>query len=283
MMGVLECPCGGCLPCRINRRRVWAHRILLESFKHGDSCFATLTYDNEHCPDVLDKSHYQKFFKRLRRALFPRTIRYFLAGEYGEITHRPHFHAAIFGLDRITGGGVDGKGGLVQELWERGFTSVGELNFESAQYIAGYLTKKVVGDEYSVREFSRMSLRPGIGAGAMDDVARSLSGDVGLDSVAAACDVPTVLRHGKRLLPLGRYLRRQLRGKLGFASKDTPPEASRMYALRKAAEAAEARYASEQSRLTSGDAFKFGFDTRRQKILNCESRFLIRDSKRSLK
>jgi len=136
--------------------------------------------------------------------VFPGKIRFFLTGEYGELTHRPHFHAAIFGLDSYSAGGDDGRGGVLQETWPYGFTFSGELTWESAQYIAGYLTKKVTADEYSVREFSRMSLRPGIGASAMEDVGRALSCDVGLDSVAANLDVPAVRSSVPRVLKPGK-------------------------------------------------------------------------------
>lgn len=291
MLGSLECPCGGCLSCRINRRRVWAHRILLESFKHGDSSFVTLTYNDQHVPDLLVKEHYQNWLKRLRKSLFPRKIRYFLAGEYGELTGRPHFHAALFGLDRFTAGGVDGTSGIVQSSWYKdrsdqssfGFTSVGTLTWESAQYVAGYLTKKVVSSENSVREFSRMSLRPGIGAWAMDDVGRAISCDSGLDSLVQAGDVPSVLSHGKRMLPLGRYLRRRLRGYLGFASKDTPKEVCRMLVMQKDAEKTALRQIFSTPDRRPWEVEKILRDTRSQKILNLESRFLIRDQKRSLK
>lgn len=283
MMGSLACPCGGCLPCRINRRRVWAHRILLESFKHGDSCFVTLTYREEDVPPVLVKKHYQDWLKRLRRFLAPSKIRFFLAGEYGELTGRPHFHAALFGLDAYTAGGDDGRGGVLQQTWPYGFTFAGQLTWESAQYIAGYLTKKVVSDERSVKEFSRMSLRPGIGAGSMEDVARILSQDVGLDAVVSNHDVPGVLRHGRRLLPLGRYLKRRLRAEMGFSSLDTPTEASRMYGLRAAAEMAEARASLKDLGYKAWDVEKIMLDIHKQKIYNLESRFKVRDPQRKLR
>ena len=66
-------------------------------------------------------------------------------------------------------------------------------------------------------EFSRMSLRPGIGADFMPEVASTLL-QHGLD---AADDVPTALRHGDYQLPLGRYLRRELRKHVG-KSADAP-------------------------------------------------------------
>lgn len=268
---------------------MWAHRMMLEGYKHGDSCFVTLTYDDKHVPRYLDKSHYQGFLKRLRKVAFPRKIRYFLAGEYGELSARPHFHAILFGIDPISAGGSDGRSGLVQKCWNSGkaggfeslgYTFVGELTHASASYVAGYLTKKLGGsidDEH--REFARMSLRPGIGAWAMDDVARALQSDHGMDSVVANGDVPSVLRSGKRMLPLGRYLRRELRGKLGFASKDTPPGASRMYAMQKAIEKIEERSALREAGLKTWEAEKIMLDRYLQKINNMESRFRVRDSK----
>ena len=61
-----------------------------------------------------------------------------------------------------------------------------------------------------------MSLRPGIGALAVPFVAESLNDTHGAALVAREGDVPTQLRHGKRLLPLGRYLSRRLRDAMGF-------------------------------------------------------------------
>lgn len=60
---------------------------------------------------------------------------------------------------------------LLQDLWSFGFTSVGDMTFESAAYVARYCLKKVTGDaaeaHYNGRvpEFVRMSNRPGIAAG----------------------------------------------------------------------------------------------------------------------
>lgn len=59
-------------------------------------------------------------------------------------------------------------------------------------------------------EFSCQSNRPGIGAGFMDEVASTLL--YAHDDIE---DVPSSLRHGKKMRPLGRYLRQQLRMKMG--------------------------------------------------------------------
>lgn len=67
-----------------------------------------------------------------------------------------------------------------------------------------------------VPEFSRMSNRPGIGAFAMSDVASSIL-EFNLEDRIA--DVPAALRHGQRLMPLGRYLRKRLRKEIGRDEK----------------------------------------------------------------
>lgn len=114
-------------------------------------------------------------------------IRFYMAGEYGEQTQRPHYHAAIFGYDfpdkkhwKTTRGGKLYTSERLDKLWGQGFTTVGELTFESAAYIARYITSKLTGPaaktkyEYidqetgeiinKEKEYNRMSLRPAIGA-----------------------------------------------------------------------------------------------------------------------
>ena len=62
----------------------------------------------------------------------------------------------------------------LEELWPYGISSVGELTFESAAYVARYVTKKITGDRsdehYRGREpeFITMSRRPGIARGWFD-------------------------------------------------------------------------------------------------------------------
>lgn len=62
-------------------------------------------------------------------------------------------------------------------------------------------------------EFARMSLKPGIGADMVDEVASTLM-QFNLEDSAQG-DVPSSLRHGTRMMPLGRYLTRRLRTRVG--------------------------------------------------------------------
>lgn len=110
---------------------------------------------------------------------------------------------------------------FVQEAWGDGNVYLGELNKQSAQYVAGYVCKKMTGKD-DIRldgrhpEFARMSLRPGIGADFIPEVASSL-----LTHEIESEDVPSALRHGRAVYPLGRYLKAKLREHMGHA-KEVP-------------------------------------------------------------
>lgn len=221
-------PCGQCMPCRVNKRRIWSHRIMLEAMQHSDNAFVTLTYDPEKLPVTKDQlptlvpKDLQDWLKRFRKAIEPQRIRYFAVGEYGDETHRPHYHLAVFGYPTCRfGNSIYSKRRLnccpqcdaIRDTWGKGQVMLGTLEDNSAQYIAGYVTKKMTSkDDFRLNgrfpEFARMSLRPGIGADAMHEIASALM-QFNLEETQA--DVPSALRHGKRLLPLGRYLKQRLR------------------------------------------------------------------------
>jgi hypothetical protein len=99
-------PCGDCIYCHHSRVNDWVFRLNQESKEHSLLSFATLTYEQAPATaiglDTLDKRDIQLFFKRLRKnasKISQRNvkIKYFLVGEYGTITNRPHYHAIIFG------------------------------------------------------------------------------------------------------------------------------------------------------------------------------------------
>jgi hypothetical protein len=183
-------PCGRCWGCRLEKSKQWAMRCVHEASLHEENCFITLTYDEENLPydGSLDKKHFQDFMKRLRKKLDGRKIRYFHCGEYGEKFSRPHYHACLFGIDFHDKTLLTEKGGnrlyvseLLTETWGKGHCTIGELTFESAAYVARYVTKKVDGKKKSdghyiavleetgeitelEPEYATMSRRPGLGA-----------------------------------------------------------------------------------------------------------------------
>lgn len=173
--------CGQCIGCRLEKSRQWAIRCCLEAELWPDNCFITLTFDDKHLDKSgsLVKRDFVLFMKRLRerfRVEFPR-IRFFHCGEYGEKFSRPHHHACLFNfrfpdLELISD--RDGvklySSEILNELWPYGFSTVGDVTFESAAYVARYCTKKINGvradKHYNGRlpEYVTMSLRPGIGS-----------------------------------------------------------------------------------------------------------------------
>jgi len=198
----LSLPCGQCIACRLEKSRQWAMRVMHEAQLHENNCFITLTYDNAHLPS--DKSlHYEdfqafmrRFRKNVKRRFGVQKVRFYMAGEYGEQYGRPHWHACIFGYDfhdkkflkRTPAGSVLYRSNDLEALWPFGHSSVGDVTFESAAYVARYIMQKQASDKINPKtgkpwnsiydlvdpesgeiikrkpEFNKMSLKPGIGA-----------------------------------------------------------------------------------------------------------------------
>lgn len=198
----MEVACGQCLGCRVDRRSMWAIRIVHEAHmwdsEHGNS-WVTLTYrDPSECDTRQFKAgHFippnyslrpqdvTNFIRRLRRNN-QQKIRYFYCGEYGTQNERPHYHLCLFNKNFSDLQKFKDKEGMVtytspslEKLWPYGFSTVAELNYRTAAYTAGYILSKINGkraDEHYLRcdengeaywllpEFIRMSRRPGIGA-----------------------------------------------------------------------------------------------------------------------
>lgn len=164
----LEVACGQCVGCRMDNARNWATRIMHERRSHDLCTFLTLTYDNHNLPSPpsLDKKHFQLFMKRLRKYIWQTNpdnpkIKYYMCGEYGGNTRRPHYHAIIFGLDFADKTFVKFtknqdklyKSEKLNELWGLGYCWIGSVSYASAGYCARYCIKKVNGqmaeDHYS--------------------------------------------------------------------------------------------------------------------------------------
>lgn len=203
----IEIPCNNCIGCRIDRSREWANRMMLELEYHDSAYFVTLTYNEEHVPTsfypdpetgealpvmTLKPKDPQDWLKRLRKAFPDDHIRYFLCGEYGTETHRPHYHAIVYGLHlddlRPIPGSRDPNyqtSDKLQRTWSvkdkscytpLGFVLVAPVTWQSCAYVARYVTKKLYGKEAEFYEnfglcpeFTRCSRRPGLGREYFDD------------------------------------------------------------------------------------------------------------------
>lgn len=181
----------------------------------------------------LKKVDFQKFMKRLRahvrrvetkqykhyqqkadeqNVILPKLlhekIKFFACGEYGENTDlstldtlgHPHYHACLFNYDfpdkyiwKETNGILLYRSPTLEKLWEFGFSTIGEVTFESAAYVARYTLKKINGpsaDQHyetfdlesgeitqKTREFILMSRRPGIAHGWYQEFKTDLDKD----------------------------------------------------------------------------------------------------------
>lgn len=205
---IMLIPCGQCIGCRIRQREDWTTRIELEARKYPkeEVWFITLTYDDDHVPgmivktgEIMRKVQYtwkpgekrpssvqillyediQKFLKRLRKA-YRGKLRYFVAGEYGEQTARPHYHMILYGwkptdlenLYKIHHNGYYNSKWLAN-LWGMGQIQIAQAVPETYRYVAGYVTKKMYeidgkkANQYyelgQTKPFACMSLKPGLG------------------------------------------------------------------------------------------------------------------------
>lgn len=208
---------------------------MLESFAHAQSLFVTLTYKPESLPVrwSLVPDHVRDFLKSLRQRILPAKLRFYVVGEYGEKSTRPHYHCVLFGSNI--------KQSDIEKSWPYGFVHVGQLTLESAHYTVGYVTKGMTKSddprlEGRYPEFARMSLHPGIGAHAGPHFAEVLSSKSGVLFQIAKGDVPDSWRVDGKVWPLGRYVRRQVRIALGWE----PGEPAKVGASRKLREIMEA-------------------------------------------
>jgi len=158
----IKVSCGRCIGCRLERSRQWAIRCMHESTLYPRNCFITLTYNPKSLPKdgSLQLRHFQLFLKRLRKK-FGEGIRFFHCGEYGENNFRPHYHACLFNHDFTDKVLWKDNNGIklyvsqsLNDLWSDpdtgesyGFTTLGDVTFESAAYVARYITKKINGEK----------------------------------------------------------------------------------------------------------------------------------------
>lgn len=137
-------PCGKCLGCRMARTKMWSTRILHEASYHDSSLFVTLTFTDEHLPSQITKRDLQLFLKRFRKQISPRKIKYYACGEYGDELGRPHYHAIMFNTyweDFTPHPTLRGK--YLSKAWPFGIISLGTVELASANYVAGYVLKKL--------------------------------------------------------------------------------------------------------------------------------------------
>ena len=184
-----------------------------EASMHKHNSYVTLTLADENLRDdrSLDHQlHFAPFIKRLaervkynqRKGLLPsasgllhapsahqlsrKGIAFYMCGEYGTRTRRPHYHACIFGVDfadreyyKKNGNGDKlYTSATLADIWRLGNTITGDVTYQSAGYVARYIMQKQTGENEKIYEildietgeiikqkpeYNCMSRNPGIG------------------------------------------------------------------------------------------------------------------------
>ena len=214
------------MPCRVNNQRKKLGRLLLESKLHDHTTFVTLTYrdeeltysncDGDEVP-VLVPAEAKECLVRLRTN-WGAPYRYFLVGEYGTRTWRPHYHAILFGLSQTD---LEHKN-LLEKAWGKGFVQTGESNVDRLAYVAGYCLKKLTREADlhlggRPPEFTRQSLKPGLGAGMVEWLSGYYTSKGGAMYLAAHGDICRTFRHSGKIYPLDYYILQKIRRLVGLS------------------------------------------------------------------
>lgn len=94
----------------------------------------------------------QDFWKRVRKK---QNIRYYAVGEYGSKSLRPHYHAIVFGIEiedlefykRNYNNDNLYTSKKLENIWGKGFVTIGEVNAQTIGYTARYCMKKLKDDD----------------------------------------------------------------------------------------------------------------------------------------
>lgn len=184
---ILYLPCGHCIGCVLQRSKETALRAVHEAQQFYFNTFITLTVEDGCMEEVFPRGNlehrpFQLFMKRLReytqgfeyierpswfnrKGWNPRPIRALMCGEYGSLNLRPHYHSCLFNFDfkdkvfwAIRDGHVLYRSPTLERLWPYGFSTIGDLSFNVAAYVARYTVKKngVDGDFQEFRDVDGM-------------------------------------------------------------------------------------------------------------------------------
>lgn len=213
-------PCGRCIECRTFKAQCWTTRIIIEFSMFADSAFITLTYDEEHLPKghILEKKELTKFFKRFRKIIHPKKIRYFAVGEYGTEGERiinPHYHIILFNhsyLDEEP----------IREAWALGDIHFGDVTAHSARYCTKYVCKGWSADSRNLPkqlppEFmvSSRGKPGGVGATGIKEIAKVLRRSLQLKPGEPYKGSPIFqISFLRKNWPLDRYMRQKLNEEL---------------------------------------------------------------------
>ena len=153
--------------CLSRKRQEWLFRLQQE-LKVSETCyFVTLTYDNEHLKynstndAILCKDDVQKFMKRLRKQWKEHKLRYFLCGEYGKNTYRPHYHIILFNAPEDHSPNHFKLANQIEKSWQKGHVDIlDDVKGAALNYAAKYIMMRNEVPKSFVKPFILTSRRP---------------------------------------------------------------------------------------------------------------------------
>lgn len=173
--------CQKCWQCRVNRRKDLVGRCIAEARYAKATTVLTLTYGTSNkvgtgktttlSASILTYSDAQKWLKRLRAEGYP--LRYLLAGEYGSLKGRCHWHVICFWQDRVPEVPGFGPGSGSVKWWHDPFwtkhpdSAGGYVHWQhfdegSAAYVCKYLFKDE--EDKQAQSIVKWSKHPVLGA-----------------------------------------------------------------------------------------------------------------------
>lgn len=159
--GVTLFKCGACPECLRDRANHWALRAVYEAKSSVHNCMITLTYDSFEYDKFgkrigekpvnpalsVNKRDIQLFMKRLRKHFTGQKIKYICCAEYGNRTHRAHYHMILFNCTfddavyykKSKRGNPIYMSHTLTKLWRNGICTIDSIRVHSA--VARYCTK----------------------------------------------------------------------------------------------------------------------------------------------
>lgn len=190
-------PCGKCIPCITKRRNDWTFRIKKELEKAYSMVFLTLTYTDESIPLInekgdiyrayeipmndryaylpsLNKKDVQKWLKKLRKLDQDNQnskLKYYIVGEYGDKTGRPHYHAIMWNYSIKQENSFEEKWSFDdkdhKKKYKLGNLDWGQVTPASIHYVTGYVMNQKKDNDIQMPQFAIMS--KGVGKSYIED------------------------------------------------------------------------------------------------------------------
>lgn len=183
--------CRQCWRCKQNRLNDYIARAMAEAAYSSAVATVNLTYAprDDLADRLLTPRHFQLFMKQLRNS--GHKVRYLVAGEYGSLKGRAHFHAILFFSDlrnlasvRVPGPvpAYGAPGPFCREIpskrmvhireWPHGHVTV---DWSGSERAIRYVCKYLLADDKNSAWFS-LSKKPALGAAFFAEKARLAAG-----------------------------------------------------------------------------------------------------------